>query len=189
MKLFPTDFHRKISRVTQIFHSHSSNIVFPSSVFGLRSSSFLLPTHQSSDIRHPTSDNHSSVSRLPALRRHRTKLPDIQTYLSPSSKLPTFSLPPSDNFSQPRQEMKGPQNSDINNLLSGLKTRTINIHEQSAPVAQPPQNSFRPSESNYGEDDSVISIASLKDMQGASVPKRVNRGRNRSDKNTISLDI
>ncbi len=81
-----------------------------------------------------------------------------------------------------RQEMRGPQNSDINNLLSGLKTRTINIHEPSPAPNQ---------QMNFKEDDSLISIASLKDMQGTSMPKRVNRGRNRSDKNTssISLDI
>lgn len=85
-----------------------------------------------------------------------------------------------------RPEMRGPQNSDINNLLSGLKTRTINIHESSPSPA--PQQQYQPV---IAEDDSLISIASLKDMQGTNMPKRVNRGRNRSDKNTssISLDI
>lgn len=84
-----------------------------------------------------------------------------------------------------RPEMRGPQNSDINNLLSGLKTRTINIHE-SPSVSAPSTKQI-----NLSEDDSLISIASLKDMQGTNMPKRVNRGRNRSDKNTssISLDI
>jgi len=87
---------------------------------------------------------------------------------------------------QTRPEMKGPQNSDINNLLSGLKTRTINIHESSPSPA--PQQQYQPV---FAEDDSLISIASLKDMQGTNMPKKVNRGRNRSDKNTssISLDI
>jgi hypothetical protein len=94
-----------------------------------------------------------------------------------------------ESYSQSRPEMKGPQNSDINNLLSGLKTRTINIHEQPNANAHYDMNSSKNNGSVYGEDDSVISIASLKDMQNASVPKRVNRGRNRSDKNTISLDI
>lgn len=73
---------------------------------------------------------------------------------------------------QIRQEMRGPQNTDIDNILSGLKTRTIDIHEQ--PTA---------------EDDSMISISSLKDMQNSSGPKRSNRRKNRSDKNTVSLDI
>lgn len=72
-----------------------------------------------------------------------------------------------------RPEMKGPQNSDIDNILSGLKTRTVNIHEQ-------PTNT---------DNDSMISISSLKEMNDANQPKRSQRRRNRSDKNTISLDI
>jgi hypothetical protein len=72
----------------------------------------------------------------------------------------------------PRPEMRGPQNTDIDNILSGLKTRTVNIHE-SAPAQ---------------EDDSMISISSLKDAQNATMPKR-SRRKQRSDKNTISLDI
>ncbi len=75
------------------------------------------------------------------------------------------------NAPPPRQEMRGPQNSDIDNILAGLKTRTVDIHEQSA-----------------GEDDSMISISSLRDAQNANMPKRSKR-KQRSDKNTISLDI
>ena len=75
-----------------------------------------------------------------------------------------------------RPEMRGPQSSDIENILSGLKTRTVNIHEQ------PPQSLAQ-------EDDSMISISSLKDMQNTNMPKRSNRRKNRSDRNTISLDI
>lgn len=69
-----------------------------------------------------------------------------------------------------RQEMRGPQNSDIDNILAGLKTRTVDIHEQ------------------INEDDSMISITSLRDAQNNSLPKRSKR-KQRSDKNTISLDI
>jgi hypothetical protein len=68
-----------------------------------------------------------------------------------------------------RQEMRGPQNSDIDNILAGLKTRTVDIHDQT-------------------EDDSMISISSLRDAQNNSLPKRSKR-KQRSDKNTISLDI
>jgi hypothetical protein len=71
-----------------------------------------------------------------------------------------------------RPEMRGPQNTDIDNILAGLKTRTVNIHE-SAPTQ---------------EDDSMISISSLRDAQNATMPKRTRR-KQRSDKNTISLDI
>jgi hypothetical protein len=75
---------------------------------------------------------------------------------------------------QQRQEMRGPQSTDIDDILSGLKTRTVNIHEQPVTV---------------DDEDSMISIASLKDIQNANGPKKSNRRRNRSDKNTISLDI
>jgi hypothetical protein len=72
-----------------------------------------------------------------------------------------------------RPEMSGPKNTDIDNILSGLKTKTINIHEQT-------QNT---------EDDSMVSISSLKDMQGTMMPRRRGGRKNKSDKNVISLDI
>jgi hypothetical protein len=77
-----------------------------------------------------------------------------------------------------RAEMRGPQNADLNGLLSGLKTREINIHNQTP-------NNFESMDQN----DSVISISSLKDMQNPNLPKRSNRRKQKSDKNTISLDI
>jgi len=80
-----------------------------------------------------------------------------------------------------RAEMRGPQNMDIDNILSGLKTRTVDIHN-------PPARQMD-AVSDMG-DDSMISIASLKDMQNANAPKRSNRRRNTgSSKNTISLDL
>jgi len=71
-----------------------------------------------------------------------------------------------------RPEMKGP--SDITDILSGLKTKTINIQE---PLQQNPN------------DSSTISISDLKEMQGeGNLPKRSGR-RKKSASNTISLDI
>ena len=71
-----------------------------------------------------------------------------------------------------RPDMKGP--SDINDILSGLKTKTLNI-------AEPVQLNTN--------DNSTISINDLKDLQGeGNVPKRSKR-RAKSDKNTVSLDI
>lgn len=67
-----------------------------------------------------------------------------------------------------RPEMSGPKNVDITNILSGLKTKTVNIEN---------------------DDDSMISISSLKDMNGANMPKKSARRKNKSDKNVISLDI
>jgi len=77
-----------------------------------------------------------------------------------------------------RQEMKGPQSSDIDNILSGLKTRNVNIHENQRPMSQVASN----------DEDSVISISSLNGMQNTNMPKRA-RKKNTSNKNTISLDI
>jgi hypothetical protein len=71
-----------------------------------------------------------------------------------------------------RPDMKGP--SDLSDILSGLKTKTINIQEQ---AAQPTNN------------DSTISIQDLKELQGdANLPKRSKR-KQRSAANVISLDI
>lgn len=70
-----------------------------------------------------------------------------------------------------RPEMKGPQSSDIDNILSGLKTRTVNIHSE-------PKK----------DDDSLMSISSLKDIQNNNMPKK-NKRKNGSEKNVISLDL
>ena len=69
-----------------------------------------------------------------------------------------------------RPEMQGPRNSDINNILSGLKPKTVNIHASQ-------------------DDDSMVSVSSLKDMNGVSMPKSGGRRRKGSDKNIVSLDI
>lgn len=68
-----------------------------------------------------------------------------------------------------RPEMSGPKNVDIDNILSGLKTKTVNIEN---------------------DDDSMISVSSLKDMNNTTMPKKSSmRRKNKSDKNVISLDI
>jgi hypothetical protein len=87
--------------------------------------------------------------------------------------------PPAPVGATPRAEMRGPQNADLDNILAGLKPKApptnINIH-------------MEPEDDN---DDSKISISSLKDLQNSTVPKKSggNRRKQRSDKNVISLDI
>jgi len=82
------------------------------------------------------------------------------------------------NRRQQRPEMKGP--SDITDILSGLKTKTINIQE-------PPQQTQ--SQSQNMNDSSTISISDLKDLQGdGNMPKK-SRRRQKSSSNTVSLDI
>lgn len=67
----------------------------------------------------------------------------------------------------PRQEMKGP--SDINDLLAGIKTKSINIKEKK-------------------DDSSTISVSELKEMQKDDIQKK-SRRRPKSEKNSISLNI
>jgi hypothetical protein len=70
-----------------------------------------------------------------------------------------------------RPEMKGP--SDINDILTGLKTKTINIQE--------PQSNTN--------DNSTISLNDLKELQGnVNLPKKSRRKQN-SASNTMSLDL
>ena len=77
-----------------------------------------------------------------------------------------------------RPEMKGP--SDINDILSGLKTKKIDI---------PPAKTAAPPPSVEKVDNlSTISISELKELQNDTAPMRSKR-RQKSDKNTVSLDI
>ena len=66
-----------------------------------------------------------------------------------------------------RADMKGP--SDITELLSGLKSKTVEL----------------PKEKNSS---STVSIKDLKEMENETMPKRSKR-KQKSDKNTVSLDI
>jgi len=78
-----------------------------------------------------------------------------------------------------RPEMKGP--SDITDILSGLKTKTINIQQPTTPNS--------PTTSINQNDSSTISFNDLKDIQsGGNMPKRSGR-RKKSASNTVSLDI
>ena len=90
-----------------------------------------------------------------------------------------------------RAEMRGPS-TDIDSILSGLKTRVV---EPPSNFAPPQQNSLQPPPppmqeigSEYGM-DSMISVSSLRDMQDGNIPKRSRRRNNNSRGNTVSLDI
>jgi hypothetical protein len=80
-----------------------------------------------------------------------------------------------------RPEMKGP--SDISDILSGLKTKTINIQESAPSVIQ--QNINAP----QNNENSTISISDLKELQSEGTMPKKSKRRQKSDKNTLSLDI
>jgi hypothetical protein len=97
--------------------------------------------------------------------------PDIRASLNePGVELGGFqNVNSQDNSSRP--EMKGPANSDIDNILAGLKTKNVNIQ-------------------NETKEDSVISANSLGQYSaGSKTPKRTQKRKQKSDKNVISLDI
>ncbi len=88
--------------------------------------------------------------------------------------VPGFEPPQPAQKSSRRPDMKGP--SDISDILSGLKTKTIDITPKNAIIEDINNNS-------------TISIDDLKSIQSdANVPKR-SRRKPKSDKNTVSLDI
>lgn len=112
-----------------------------------------------------------------------------EPYVSNRNEIPRTGQTP---VNAPRHEMQGPR-ADIDNILSGLKTKTVNIHEAPPTNSMPPPMSSN-SSVNTGnvrltEDDSLISITSLRDMQNAKMPRKTNRRGGGSAKNTISLDI
>ena len=90
-----------------------------------------------------------------------------------------------------RAEMRGPS-TDIDSILSGLKTRVAEPPSNFAPpqqsVLQPPPPPMQEIGSEYGM-DSMISVSSLRDMQDGNIPKRSRRRNNNSRGNTVSLDI
>jgi len=73
-------------------------------------------------------------------------------------------IPLENSGSSIRPDMRGPQNLDLQSMLSGLKPQT-----------------------DLGGDDSLISVSSL--TQNGVLPKRTHRRKQRSDKNIVSLDI
>uniref|UniRef100_A0A6C0CRG6 Uncharacterized protein n=1 Tax=viral metagenome TaxID=1070528 RepID=A0A6C0CRG6_9ZZZZ len=70
-----------------------------------------------------------------------------------------------------RPEMKGP--SDIGDILSGLKTKTVNVSDKKTVNV---------------DNSSTVSIQDLKEMSSAKIPSRSSK-RSKSNKTSISLDI
>ena len=93
---------------------------------------------------------------------------------------------PPPNPQNPRPEMRGP--SDISNILSGLKTKSINIPGSGSNDMSSFGGGGGGGGNNTEEKGSTISISELKDLQNDNMPSRTKR-KPKSEKNTISLDI
>ena len=97
-----------------------------------------------------------------------------ENYINPYESKSTRGAPPP-LPQNPRPEMRGP--SDINNILSGLKTKNVNITSSTSNVNQASEDK-----------GSTISISELKDLQNDNMPNKTKR-KPKSERNTISLDI
>jgi hypothetical protein len=96
---------------------------------------------------------------------------------------------PSSSIPIVRPEMRGPQISpDIDQLLSGLKPKRAEPTPAPMPVPTPPRQSIIEEVPILGGGESIVSVSSLKDLDGTTLPKK-SRKRNNSNKNTIALDI
>ena len=119
----------------------------------------------------------NNYANRPDLNFSRSNFVDDGISLRENFERPDLQERTSSRRQVPRPEMKGP--SDISDILSGLKTKTINIQE---PAQQSPMNLNQ-------NDSSTISISDLKDLQAeGNMPKRSGR-RKKSASNTVSLDI
>lgn len=117
-----------------------------------------------------TRPGNNNFANRPDLNMSRSNFVDDGINIRENTqKMPVF-----EKSSRNRPEMKGP--SDISDILSGLKTKTINIQE-----ASQEQNTA---------DNSTISISDLKSLQsnGGNMPKK-SKKRTKSSSNTVSLDI
>lgn len=116
----------------------------------------------------------NNYANRPDLNFSRSNFVDDGISLRENFERPDLQERTSNRRQASRPEMKGP--SDISDILSGLKTKTINIQEP------PPMNLNQ-------NDSSTISISDLKDLQAeGNMPKRSGR-RKKSASNTVSLDI
>lgn len=92
-----------------------------------------------------------------------------------------------------RPDMRGP--TDISNILSGLKTKTIPLQQAQQQQAQQQQSQQQQSQQQQQQSQqpnedktSTISISDLKELQNDNLPHKSKR-RQKSDKNTVSLAL
>lgn len=128
----------------------------------------------------PPPRREGDISNRPDLNFGRGNMNDgvnlSDNYINPFESKSSRGAPPP-LPQNPRPEMRGP--SDIGNILSGLKTKSVNIG-----------NSNSNTNANQASEDkgSTISISDMKDLQNENMPSKSKR-KPKSERNTISLDI
>jgi hypothetical protein len=135
-------------------------------------------------VRDPNSDAGTpfragnNTAPPPSMQSMPSNRPDLNAARNANTSAP----PPQVTVSK-RPDMRGP--TDISNILSGLKTKTIQVQQPQ----QQPQQSQQSEQTQASEDKtSTISISDLKELQNDNLPHKSKR-RQRSDKNTVSLAL
>jgi len=132
----------------------------------------------------PPPRREGDISNRPDLNFGRGNMNDgvnlSDNYINPFESKSSRGVPPP-LPQNPRPEMRGP--SDIGNILSGLKTKSVNIGHSNS-------NSNSNTNANQVSEDkgSTISISDMKDLQNENMPSKSKR-KPKSERNTISLDI
>ena len=127
-----------------------------------KSQRYAPPTNRPDLTASRTQEGISIQEKFAPLEQARQSINTPGTELPPQSKRP---------------EMKGP--GDISQLLSGLKTKQVNIPSSSSNVNLTAE-----------KNPSTISIQDLKELSNQKLPKSSNRkSKSNSAKNTISLDL
>ncbi len=147
-------------------------------------------------------------TKLPERSRRETNIPNRPDIMSARDDVrgvdlsTPFGAPNKEEkiLTEPRQssrpEMRGPSvsemkgSSDVNSILSGLKTKQINIGEQESNKSSKQTNQTMNQATNQTTNQnnlSTISIEDLKDLTNTKLPK--SKRKQKSDKNTVSLDI
>ena len=135
-------------------------------------------------VRDPNSDAGTpfragnNTAPPPSMQSMPSNRPDLNAARNASTSAP----PPQVTVSK-RPDMRGP--TDISNILSGLKTKTIQVQQQQ-PQQQPQQQQQQ--QTHVEDKTSTISISDLKELQNDNLPHKSKR-RQRSDKNTVSLAL
>jgi len=198
MRQFQTAAVNSMSQSSPGFSGFMSGIMEPPNNNG-RGPPPPMATQGPNAVPPPYDRGGNNMSR-PDLNMARSFVDDGINIRETSSNLGNnISGPPERSSRRSRPEMKGP--SDIGDILSGLKTKTINIQQQQQQQFQQQLQQQQQSAIAQALDEppalqsisinesSTISISDLKELQGSgNIPKRSKR-RKGSDKNTISLDI